>query len=374
LGQPSHRITILLSNLRAEGGPALAADLCAEWLAGSISPELILLNENAMDMADRFEVLGVPIQVLGVDDTSLRSYPQLFFRLYRLFRRSRPDALVSILSGVHGVIFAAAVLAGVRRRIVHVGGYPWHWKVRQFWKYRLLMRLAAPLTSDVVCVTEHVHQGVETYFGRVASRVHVIANGVDLDRFAFARQRAGSITGSITPNILMVGRLDSDKDHATLLRALALLRSRDIPVRLKLAGDGALVDALVEETGRLGLSDCVEFLGARRDVPELLAAADVFAFSVKPEEGLGIALVEAMAAEVPVIATDVAACREVLADGDCGLLVPPNDANALANAILRLVTQPAEASALAAKARKRAEFVYNRREMARRYAALCGAV
>ena len=327
-----------------------------------------------MDMAHRFEVLGVPIQVLGVDDISLRSYPQLFFRLYCLLRRSRPEALVSILSGVHGVIFAAAVMAGVRRRIVHVGGYPWHWKAREFWKYRLLMRLAAPLTSDVVCVTEHVRQGVETYFGRVATRVHVIANGVDLDRFAFARRRVGSITRSITPNILMVGRLDSDKDHATLLRALALLRSRDIPVRLKLAGDGVLVDALVEETARLGLSECVEFLGARRDVPELLAAADVFAFSVKPEEGLGIAMVEAMAAEVPVIATNVAACREVLANGDCGLLVPPNDANALANAILRLITQPTEASALAAKARKRAEFVYNRREMARRYAALCGAV
>src|SRR5262249_29259785 len=149
----------------------------------------------------------------------------------------------------------------------------------KFWKYRLLMRLAAPLTPNLVCVTEHVRRGVNTHFGRVATRVHVIANGVDVQRFPFALRRRAV---SVMHTVLMVGRLDAGKDHITLLRALALLRVGDVPVRLKIAGEGALLDVLLKETARLGLSDRVEFLGPRRDVPELLAGADVFVFSVMP--------------------------------------------------------------------------------------------
>src|SRR6266702_5662560 len=124
----NRRVAIVLSNCRAEGGPALAADLCEVWIESGICPEVILLNDDAMDMSRRFEALGVPIQVLHIPDISPRSYPQLFFRLYRVLRNSRPDALISIPSGVHGLIFAAALVAGVRRRIVHVGNYPWYWE------------------------------------------------------------------------------------------------------------------------------------------------------------------------------------------------------------------------------------------------------
>jgi glycosyltransferase involved in cell wall biosynthesis len=170
----------------------------------------------------------------------------------------------------------------------------------------------------------------------------------------------------------MVGRLDDGKDHETLFSAIGDLRGRNIPVRLKIAGDGARRDALEARAVMSGLQEKIDFLGPRSDIPELLAQADVFAFSVRPEEGLGIALVEAMAAGVPVVASDVGACREVLDNGTCGLLVEPGNATALADGIERLLRDRSLAGELARRARARVEAVYDRRVMARRYAEICG--
>lgn len=363
-------IAIVLSNLRAEGGPTLAADLCEEWLRNSIQPVVILLDGDAMDMADRFAKQHISIEVLHVGGIALKNYPRIFSRGYRAFRKLRPNAVVSIPSGVHGAIFAAARAAGIRRRVVHVGTYPWHWNVQDFWKYRFLMRASKLFTSSAVCVTEHVRQGVERYFGRIAQETLVINNGIDVEMFARRRER----DRNDIPVILMVGRLDITKDHLTLLQAVARLSAVDRPVRLKLAGDGSSARELAEKSAELGISHLVEFLGARRDIPDLLATADIFAFSVNAEEGLGIALLEAMAARVPVVATGVGACREVLDHGQCGLLVPPKDPVALAEKITWLLSHPHEAEELAEKAHARVQAIYNRREMARRYAILCAAL
>jgi glycosyltransferase involved in cell wall biosynthesis len=366
---PAGCVAIVLSNLRAEGGPALAADLCAVWMEAGLRPTIILLNDDIMDMVERFRALEVPITILGIEDISPRSYPRLAWRLSRALRGTGVKALVSIPSGVHGVIFAAARLAGVEARVVHVGNYPWHWKTG-FWKYRLLMRLSAPLTPHLVCVTEHVRAGVIEHFGRVAGAVHVIANGIDLDRFSV--RRGTGMGAQRDPVVLMVGRLDEGKDHETLITAAQRLRERGTPVRLRIAGDGNRRGALERMVTEMELRNSVEFLGARTDIPELLDDSDVFAFSVRAEEGLGVALVEAMAAGVPVVASNVGACREVLQDGACGLLVAPANPDAFADAVERLLQDPELAVRLVVRARVRVEAVYDRRVMARRYAALCG--
>jgi glycosyltransferase involved in cell wall biosynthesis len=170
----------------------------------------------------------------------------------------------------------------------------------------------------------------------------------------------------------MVGRVDATKDHETLIKAVYALSQRESKVRLRIAGDGEKIGPLQRRIAALGMDQDVDFLGPRSDIPELLAQADVFAFSVRPEEGLGIALVEAMAAGVPVVASDVGACREVLDNGTCGLLVEPGNATALADGIERLLRDRSLAGELARRARARVEAVYDRRVMARRYAEICG--
>ncbi len=351
---------IVLTTLRAEGGPALAADLAAEWTADGHRPVVLVLSGRDMTMAPLFEVLGVPVEVLGLEGgIGPRCWPAIARAVAAGLRRRGADALVSIPNGVHGAIFAGAALAGVRRRVVHIGNYPWHWQAG-FGKYRAVMRISAPLTPDLVCVTDHVRAGVEAHFGRVARRLHVVPNGVNLTRFPMRRPRPAP-QGRLV--VLMVARLDVGKDHRTLVAAIGTLAARGVDATLDLAGDGGLRAELEAFAAAEGLTERVRFLGARRDVPELLADADVFAFCVRPEEGLGIALVEAMAAGVPVVATDVGACREVLADGACGALVPPDDPAALAAALLAAPGD--EARRLAA--RRRAETVYSRRAMAESY-------
>jgi glycosyltransferase involved in cell wall biosynthesis len=94
----------------------------------------------------------------------------------------------------------------------------------------------------------------------------------------------------------------------------------------------------------LGVAAAVEFLGTRRDVPELLGRSDLFVFSTTAQEGLGSVLLEALAAGLPVVATDVPACRETLRDGEFGRLVPANDSAALAGAIVAQLAEPPDAA------------------------------
>lgn len=119
----------------------------------------------------------------------------------------------------------------------------------------------------------------------------------------------------------------------------------------------------------MGLSAMVQFLGVRHDIPELLGEADVFILATK-SEGFGIALIEAMSAGVPVIGSDVPACREVLGQGRCGLLVPVSDPSALAESILRLLDDPALAQRLIPAGLERVQQHYDPQSTIDQYARL----
>ena len=119
-------------------------------------------------------------------------------------------------------------------------------------------------------------------------------------------------------------------------------------------------DSLVRLAGELGVAGAVEFLGTRGDVPELLGAADLFLFSTTRREGLGSVLLEALAAELPVVASDVPACRELLAGGRWGRLVPPADSAALAEAVHTALAASPDPAARAAAAAYAAGFTPER--------------
>jgi len=144
----------------------------------------------------------------------------------------------------------------------------------------------------------------------------------------------------------MIATLERHKDHKTLLHAIPTVLSRIPNLQLLLAGDGTLRKELEKLANELELSAAVKFLGTRDDIPELLGNADLFVFSTTPREGLGSVLLEGLAAKLPIVASDVPACREILAGGRWGLLVPPADPQALANAIIRSLGEPLSADAL----------------------------
>jgi glycosyltransferase involved in cell wall biosynthesis len=193
---------------------------------------------------------------------------------------------------------------------------------------------------------------LERYFAGLGIALpdpEVIYNGIALAPFE-AVSRAPFSDGE-TPLVLMVARLDTAKDHATLVEAAAILGQRGIAVRLRLAGDGPLREAIAQQARALGVA--LEFAGYVDDLPSAYAAADIVALATH-YEGFGLTVVEAMAAARPVVATAVAAIPELIDDGVHGRLVPPRDAAAFADAIAALVGDRARAVAMGRAGRVRA--------------------
>jgi glycosyltransferase involved in cell wall biosynthesis len=147
-----------------------------------------------------------------------------------------------------------------------------------------------------------------------------------------AAARAARPAGGVF-RAIMVATLEAHKDHATLLRAAKILVDRAVRFELFIVGAGRLETALKELAHSLGLGDSVRFLGARADVPELLGQCDLFVLSTTPQEGRPGVILEALAAGLPIVASDVAPLREVLEDGRWGQLVPPANPELLAAAM-----------------------------------------
>lgn len=218
-----------------------------------------------------------------------------------------------------------ARLAGVRRLAVAVqntapvdrsGLATWH---RLLCWFQRLGVVAVPCTQAIVESLQPLPPGL-----RLGS---VIPNGCDTTAIA---RRASAARARRPPGdphrVLMVARLDPIKDQATLIRAFAAARQPGW--KLQLVGDGPNRQRLEALATESGLEASEVFLGRRSDIPELLGQADIFAFSTTPAEGFGIVLIEAMAAGLPILASDVPACREVLLDGAAGDLLPPGDVGA----------------------------------------------
>lgn len=169
-----------------------------------------------------------------------------------------------------------------------------------------------------------------------------------------------------TPLIGNISALRQQKDQATLIRAIGIVRETYPDVILAIAGDGELRDELTALTEQLKLSDTVHLLGYRSDINELLSQFDVFVLS-SLYEGLPLCILEAMAANKPVVATDAEGTNELIIDDQTGLLVPRKDPEALAAAIITLLGDPARASSLGTAARQLIEEKYNSKQMIEQY-------
>lgn len=252
--------------------------------------------------------------------------------LVRLCRRIRPDVVHahSSKAGALGRLAAALARVPVRVFTVHgwsfaaYGGVPGR---LYLWVERSLRRL----TTAVVCVAE-VSRAVGVDAGACrADRTLVIHNAVDVAAFAAPEQLRG------IPQVVSIGRFAFPKDFATLVEALAATRA---DYRAAFVGEGPLLPEIAATIRQQGLTDRIDLLGNRGDVPGVLASADVFVLSSR-SEGFPVSILEAMAAGLPVIATDVGGVAESVVDGETGLLVPPGDPGALAAALERILTDRA---------------------------------
>jgi glycosyltransferase involved in cell wall biosynthesis len=267
--------------------------------------------------------------------------------LVRLLRRERPQIVhaSSSKAGVLGRLAAVATRVPIRFFTVHGWAFSANSGLPSL-LYRVTDRLMAPLTTMTICVSEHeLAAGLEAGTCRVERSV-VIRNAVDVGAAPRSRHDRS------VPRLIAVGRLKAPKDFLALIRALAELP--DGSFEALIVGDGPERAEVEAEARRLGLAGRVRLAGEREDVAELLADSDVFVLSSR-SEGLPVSVLEAMAAELPVVASEVGGLAELVVDGETGILVPPGDVQALATALGRLVAEPELRRSLGAAGRVRAE-------------------
>jgi glycosyltransferase involved in cell wall biosynthesis len=257
-------------------------------------------------------------------------------RLGGLHRSLRPEVVHWHAARAHALGALAARIAPVPARILSRRvDFP----VRGSLGSRLLY---ADPADRIVAISGGVREALVAS-GVPPARIRVVQSGIDLAPFAVPCDREALRTSLGVPAgavlVLQVAALAPHKSQTDLLRAAAILRDGGSPVRIWIAGEGRLKDSLEREHSSLVLGDTVRFLGFREDVPDLLRAADLFCLS-SYLEGLGTSILDAMAAGLPVVATRVGGIPEAVADGETGLLVPPRDPAALAEALGRLAGDP----------------------------------
>ncbi len=227
------------------------------------------------------------------------------------------------------------------------GGY---FSSQQTRLYVILERLAARWTDRIITLTNtEAEQHLALRIGRPGQFVS-IPSGVELDGVmsAFPVRLIGG-----GPVVGAVGRLTPVKGHQHLLQAAPEVLRRHPAACFLLVGGGELRSALEAQARALGLGDRVVFAGHRDDVPSLIAAMDVFTLP-SLNEGMGRVLVMAMALGKPIVASSVGGVPELIGRGEAGILVPPSDPAALAEAICQLLENPARARALGEAGRRRA--------------------
>ncbi len=231
----------------------------------------------------------------------------------------------------------------------------WHGFNRFSLKRKILCRLYNSFTDLSFAVSELVGRYVQEQCGINPARLKVLYNAVDpalyekTGRAAKVRQELG-----LPPEAQVVGlvaRLDHRaKGHLELLQALSLLKDKHT-VHALMVGGGRRQEEMRQLAASLGLGEVVHFLGNRRDVPDLLAAMDIFVLP-SHSEGVSLAVLEAMAAGLPVIVSAVGGLPEIVHDGETGLLIPPKDPEALAQSLARVLEEPGLAQGLGQKARQ----------------------
>ncbi|MDR7544443.1 MAG: glycosyltransferase family 4 protein [Armatimonadota bacterium] len=267
--------------------------------------------------------------------------------LYRLMRDGRFDVVHTHTTKAGLLGRVAARLAGVPVVIHTPHGHAFHGYLSPLASGALvaLERVLARWTDRIVCLTEAER---EDYLSRGVgdpTRLAVVHSGVALERFTGPPRALSPLREALgipegCPVVGCVARLVPVKGVDVLLEAFAGVRSVVPHARLVVVGDGPDRAALEAQARTLHLDGCVTFAGLRRDVPDLMRLFDVVAVPSR-NEGMGKVAVEAMAAGRPVVASAVSGLRDVVRDGQTGLLVPPGDPRALAAALTRLLADPA---------------------------------
>ena len=327
------RVMFVLTSMPVGGAETMLCELIGRMDRSRFLPEICCLKELGP--------MGLELAAKIPAHAGLLAHKHdyaVLWRLVRLLGRRRIDAVVTVGSG--DKMFwgrLAAWLGGVPVICswLHSTGLPD--------RVELANRLLAPVTDAFIAVAEPHGEYLARHEGCPACRVRVIPNGVDVEKFhprwpnRALQQELGLTPG--TPVAAIVAALRPEKNHELFLQAAALVR-RELPqARFLIVGEGPCRPALENLAGRLSLGEAVRFLGSRADVPQILSLVDVLVLTSHMESN-PVSILEAMAAEKPVVSTRVGSVSETVLDGCTGYLVAPGAAGEIAGRVVELLRDP----------------------------------
>jgi glycosyltransferase involved in cell wall biosynthesis len=318
-------------------------------------------------LLDVARATGTTVFAGGLDGLKSPRALAALARLRGFMRRERIDVVHNYLLRANVVGTLAARAAGVPVVLTSKRGC----HERKGWEMigaRLSNRLADCVTANAEAVREFVH----AHEGCPREKMVVIPSGIDTERFAPLAPGDYKARLGLPADAVVVGtltRMRVRKGVEELLRAMTQICAVRPDVHLVVAGEVELDDELRALVASAGLGDRLHLLGRRSDVPEVLSAMDVFVLS-SHDEGMSNAILEAMAMEKPVVATDVGGTGEVVSEGVTGHLVPARDAEALARGIERVLEDRQRGRAMGIRGREVVVDRFSARAMVRQMEAL----
>jgi glycosyltransferase involved in cell wall biosynthesis len=379
----SFNVMQVISDLEIGGAQECVRTLSANLADLGCRPVVCTFKDGPL----RYEIekLGIPVEILPERRYSVLAFPLFLLDLIRIRQallkvvdryqiqviqthllRSL-DFLVATFRFRKDVqVFWTFQNAAIVLREDQLPRHRWMLRPKRF-AHRWLYRLFGKWVNGWIAVSDDVAKSILESIGPLQDKITVICNSVDLRRFqnGFDRTcfRQALRLPENAPVMAVVATFKRQKGHRHLLDALPAVITRFPDLKVVLVGDGDLREELVAQTKELNLKDHVHFLGLRKDIPELLAASDYF---VLPSlwEGLSLALVEAMASGLPVVATDVSGTRQVMVHGETGLLVSPGNVPELSQALVTMLSMPARAKEMGIAGRRRVEEYFSARKQA----------
>lgn len=364
---PQLRVAHIVKVTRISGAETHLLLLLPELRRRGVDAQLILLAEPANPMEDmlrRARDLGIPTERIVIRRDIDATLP---WRLARLLRQRQPEI-------VHTHLLHADLYGAVAARLARINTLISSRHNDDKFRYHRLWRAFAPLlwrmTTGGIAISESLRRftlDIEKAPSHKIRRVHYGMPAPTLSDQELQDQRVRLREELRLPQsallLGMVCRLTPQKGVADALDAFEQIAGRTPAARLVIAGDGELADALRRQAADLGIGDRVHWLGWRDDAEDLLAAFDIM---LMPSlwEGFGLVLLEAMSRRLPIVASRVGAIPEVVADGESGLLVPPSDSVALAEAISQLLDDEALRKSMGLRGRERLETRFSLGKMA----------
>jgi len=306
----------------------------------------IYLASSGGELEDKFIQSGVMLIKVPLA-TKNEISPKIFFSFWKLRKLGRKFNIDLI----HSHSRTGQVLGDLLGRALVK---PHIFTCHGFFKPKISRRIFGCWGQAVIAISQQVKEHLITDFKLDGSKINVVHNGIDTMNFGDFSERDNLRRKLGNPNDFLVGiiaRLSDVKGHTYLIQALSEVIKNFPNVKLLIVGQGRMKEALIRQVNVLGLKDSVLFIPEVKNTKDLLAAMDIF---VMPslQEGLGLALMEAMAQGIAVVGSAVGGIKTLIQDKGNGLLVPPADVSSLARAIITLLGDSALRRALGAKARE----------------------